>query len=123
MHGLPTSFNWSMKLTKDKEPIEEPSFVANKAKPNLPYASRLNKQKIREKDDILASSLWKFSVFSNPIDPKDQEKTTFTCPYGTFAYVSVVYTDHSALKYLFNKKDTKARLLRWNFRIPEELDM
>ncbi|GJR72075.1 reverse transcriptase domain-containing protein [Tanacetum coccineum] len=29
--------------TKDKEPIEEPSFVANKAKPNLPYPSRLNK--------------------------------------------------------------------------------
>ncbi|GJT63762.1 reverse transcriptase domain-containing protein [Tanacetum coccineum] len=42
-------------LGKDKEPIEEPSFVANKAKPNLPYPSRLNKQKIREKDDILAS--------------------------------------------------------------------
>nr|GFC43768.1 retrovirus-related Pol polyprotein from transposon 17.6 [Tanacetum cinerariifolium] len=21
-----------------------------------------------------------------PIDPRDQEKTTFTCPYGTFAY-------------------------------------
>ncbi|GJS16704.1 hypothetical protein Tco_0411176 [Tanacetum coccineum] len=41
--------------TKDKEPIEEPSFVANKAKPNLPYPSRLNKEKIREKDDILAS--------------------------------------------------------------------
>ncbi|GKD55672.1 hypothetical protein Tco_1289059 [Tanacetum coccineum] len=41
--------------TKDKEPIEEPSFVTNKAKPNLPYPSRLNKQKIREKDDILAS--------------------------------------------------------------------
>nr|GEY18635.1 reverse transcriptase domain-containing protein [Tanacetum cinerariifolium] len=28
-----------------------------------------------------------FSVyFQIPIDPKDQEKTTFTCPYGTFAY-------------------------------------
>ncbi|GJT64991.1 reverse transcriptase domain-containing protein [Tanacetum coccineum] len=26
---------------------------------------------------------------------------------------SVVYTDHSALKYLFAKKDSKARLLRW----------
>ncbi|GKB08459.1 reverse transcriptase domain-containing protein [Tanacetum coccineum] len=26
---------------------------------------------------------------------------------------SVVYTDHSALKYLFNRKDAKARLLRW----------
>nr|GFB64753.1 reverse transcriptase domain-containing protein [Tanacetum cinerariifolium] len=28
-----------------------------------------------------------FSVyFQIPIDPKEQEKTTFTCPYGTFAY-------------------------------------
>ncbi|GJY84005.1 hypothetical protein Tco_0497381 [Tanacetum coccineum] len=35
--------------TKDKEPIEEPSFVANKAKPNLPYPSRLNKQKKKKK--------------------------------------------------------------------------
>nr|GEZ89185.1 reverse transcriptase domain-containing protein [Tanacetum cinerariifolium] len=25
-------------------------------------------------------------ILSIPIDPKDQEKTTFTCPYGTFAY-------------------------------------
>ncbi|GJU63561.1 reverse transcriptase domain-containing protein [Tanacetum coccineum] len=24
--------------------------------------------------------------FQIPIDPRDQEKTTFTCPYGTFAY-------------------------------------
>ncbi|GJR91225.1 reverse transcriptase domain-containing protein [Tanacetum coccineum] len=49
--------------TKDKEPIEEPSFVANKAKPNLPYPSRLNKQKIREKDDIL--SLKFMEIFRN----------------------------------------------------------
>ncbi|GJX70070.1 reverse transcriptase domain-containing protein [Tanacetum coccineum] len=28
-----------------------------------------------------------FSIyFQIPIDPQDQEKTTFTCPYGTFAY-------------------------------------
>nr|GEW20933.1 reverse transcriptase domain-containing protein [Tanacetum cinerariifolium] len=26
------------------------------------------------------------SYFQIPIDPKDQEKTTFTCPYGMFAY-------------------------------------
>nr|GFD25226.1 reverse transcriptase domain-containing protein [Tanacetum cinerariifolium] len=26
---------------------------------------------------------------------------------------SIFYTDHSALKYLFPKKDAKARLLRW----------
>ncbi|GJR41272.1 reverse transcriptase domain-containing protein [Tanacetum coccineum] len=111
--------------------------------------------------------------FQIPIDPKDQEKTTFTCPYGTFVYrravlgqriekhfrpihyasktmteaetnytttekemlavvyafekfrsylimnKSVVYTDHSALKYLFNKKDAKARLLRWVLLLQE----
>nr|GEW95535.1 reverse transcriptase domain-containing protein [Tanacetum cinerariifolium] len=27
-----------------------------------------------------------FGYFQIPIDPKDQEKTTFTCLYGTFAY-------------------------------------
>nr|GEZ32666.1 retroelement Pol polyprotein-like [Tanacetum cinerariifolium] len=32
---------------------------------------------------------------------------------------SIVYTDHSALKYLFAKKDTKARLLRWIFLLHE----
>nr|GEV05592.1 reverse transcriptase domain-containing protein [Tanacetum cinerariifolium] len=112
--------------------------------------------------------------FQIPIDPKEQEKTTFTWPYRTFAYKrmpfglcnapgtfqrcimaifhdmieqtmkvftddfsvfekemlavvyafekfhsylimnkSIVYTNHSALKYLFAKKDAKARLLRW----------
>nr|GEX04408.1 reverse transcriptase domain-containing protein [Tanacetum cinerariifolium] len=32
---------------------------------------------------------------------------------------SVVYTDHSALKYLFAKKDAKARLLRWILLLQE----
>nr|GFA14440.1 reverse transcriptase domain-containing protein [Tanacetum cinerariifolium] len=27
-----------------------------------------------------------FGYFQIPIDPKEKEKTTFTCPYGTFAY-------------------------------------
>nr|GEV03560.1 hypothetical protein [Tanacetum cinerariifolium] len=27
-----------------------------------------------------------FGYLQIPIDPRDQEKTTFTCPYGTFAY-------------------------------------
>nr|GEW06972.1 reverse transcriptase domain-containing protein [Tanacetum cinerariifolium] len=34
---------------------------------------------------------------------------------------SIVYTDHSALKYLFAKKDAKARLLRW-ILLPQEFD-
>nr|GEW26535.1 reverse transcriptase domain-containing protein [Tanacetum cinerariifolium] len=87
--------------------------------------------------------------FQIPIDPKDQEKTTFTCSYETFAYrrmpfglcnalgtfqrctmaifhdmiektmESIVYTDHFALKYLFAKKDSKARLLRWVLLLQE----
>ncbi|GJU02428.1 reverse transcriptase domain-containing protein [Tanacetum coccineum] len=50
--------------TKDKEPIEEPS-LAQKTKTNLPYPSRFAKEKIREKDDILASNLWKVSMLNN----------------------------------------------------------
>nr|GFD16583.1 reverse transcriptase domain-containing protein [Tanacetum cinerariifolium] len=32
---------------------------------------------------------------------------------------SIVYTDHSALKYLFAKKDSKARLFRWVLLLQE----
>nr|GEU78561.1 reverse transcriptase domain-containing protein [Tanacetum cinerariifolium] len=39
---------------KDKEPIDKP-FVVSKTKTNLPYPLRLAKEKIREKDDILAA--------------------------------------------------------------------
>nr|GEU62536.1 reverse transcriptase domain-containing protein [Tanacetum cinerariifolium] len=38
----------------EKEPIDEP-FVVPKPKANLPYPSRLAKEKLREKDDILAA--------------------------------------------------------------------
>nr|GFB67406.1 hypothetical protein [Tanacetum cinerariifolium] len=37
------------------KPAEEPVVVIPKAKPNLPYPSRLQKEKLREKDDILAA--------------------------------------------------------------------
>ncbi|GJU35245.1 reverse transcriptase domain-containing protein [Tanacetum coccineum] len=112
--------------------------------------------------------------FQIPIDPQDQEKTTFTCPYGTFAYrrmpfglcnapgtfqrcmmaifhdmikktmevfmddfsvfgdsfascisnldkilKSIVYTDHSTLKYLLSKQDAKQRLLWWVLLLQE----
>nr|GEX33992.1 reverse transcriptase domain-containing protein [Tanacetum cinerariifolium] len=39
---------------KDKEPVDEP-FVVPKTKANFPYPSRLAKEKLREKDDILAA--------------------------------------------------------------------
>nr|GEX42790.1 reverse transcriptase domain-containing protein [Tanacetum cinerariifolium] len=37
------------------KPTEEPSIIISKAKANLPYPSRLQKEKLREKDDILAT--------------------------------------------------------------------
>nr|GFB89699.1 hypothetical protein [Tanacetum cinerariifolium] len=37
------------------KPAEEPSAVIPKGKANLPYPSRLQKEKLREKDDILAA--------------------------------------------------------------------
>nr|GFC44309.1 hypothetical protein [Tanacetum cinerariifolium] len=37
------------------KPTEEPVVVIPKAKVNLPYPSRLQKEKLREKDDILAA--------------------------------------------------------------------
>nr|GEY76295.1 reverse transcriptase domain-containing protein [Tanacetum cinerariifolium] len=40
---------------KDEEPIEKPSVVVPKPKSNLFYPSRLAKEKLREKDDILAA--------------------------------------------------------------------
>nr|GEX50200.1 reverse transcriptase domain-containing protein [Tanacetum cinerariifolium] len=115
-----------------------------------------------------------FSYFQIPINPPDQEKTTFTCSYGTFAYrrmpfglcnalgtfqrcmmaifhdmikttmevfmddflvfedsissclsyldtmlQSIMYMDHSALKYLLSKQDAKPRLLRWVLPLQE----
>nr|GEW38566.1 reverse transcriptase domain-containing protein [Tanacetum cinerariifolium] len=39
---------------KENEPIEKPFVVIPKAKANLPYPSRIAKEKLHEKDDILA---------------------------------------------------------------------
>ncbi|GJY58145.1 reverse transcriptase domain-containing protein [Tanacetum coccineum] len=52
--------------------------------------------------------------FQIPIEPADQEKTTFTYPYGTYAY-----KHHSTLKYLFVKQDAKPRLIRWILLLQE----
>nr|GEY79507.1 reverse transcriptase domain-containing protein [Tanacetum cinerariifolium] len=43
---------------KDKEPIDKP-FVVQKTKTNLPYPSRIAKEKLHEKDDILAAKFMK----------------------------------------------------------------
>nr|GFC35682.1 reverse transcriptase domain-containing protein [Tanacetum cinerariifolium] len=42
-------------VTEEDKPVEKPSVVIPKAKANLPYPSRLAKEKISEKDDILTA--------------------------------------------------------------------
>ncbi|GJS56866.1 reverse transcriptase domain-containing protein [Tanacetum coccineum] len=87
--------------------------------------------------------------FQIPIALEDQEKTIFTFPYGTFAYKrmpfglcntpatfqhcmtaifheliedsmeTIVFTDHSTLRYLFTKQDAKPWLIRWIMLLQE----
>ncbi|GJS71338.1 reverse transcriptase domain-containing protein [Tanacetum coccineum] len=54
--------NMMLNQTQDKEPINEP-LVTQKTKTSLPYPSRLGKEKIREKYDILASKF--MEIFRN----------------------------------------------------------
>nr|GEV13870.1 reverse transcriptase domain-containing protein [Tanacetum cinerariifolium] len=50
----PPLVQFQVQVQEDK-PIEKPFVVIPKAKANLPYPSRLGKEKIHEKDDILAA--------------------------------------------------------------------
>ncbi|GJU99945.1 reverse transcriptase domain-containing protein [Tanacetum coccineum] len=97
-----------VEVTKAKSSIEEPPELELKDLPShLEYAylegtDKLpviiaNNLKDDEKEALLKvlkshkqAIAWKITdikgYFQIPIDPQDQEKTTFTCPYGTFAY-------------------------------------
>ncbi|GJZ77439.1 reverse transcriptase domain-containing protein [Tanacetum coccineum] len=71
-----------------------------------------------EKTALIKTVLW---VANTTEEPK-KEKTEITNAENELVPTrlkSVVYTDHSALKYLFNKKDAKARLLRWVLLLQE----
>nr|GFA96937.1 reverse transcriptase domain-containing protein [Tanacetum cinerariifolium] len=52
---LPSTEDIQPPLVQVDKPIEEPFIVITKSKDNLPFPSRLQKEKLREKDDILAA--------------------------------------------------------------------
>nr|GEW84393.1 reverse transcriptase domain-containing protein [Tanacetum cinerariifolium] len=53
----------------------------------IPFSSTFHGSNAREAENEYYCFLDGFSgYFQIPIDPKDQEKTTFTCPYRMFAY-------------------------------------
>nr|GEV21658.1 reverse transcriptase domain-containing protein [Tanacetum cinerariifolium] len=91
----------------DKPPVVELKDLP----PHLEYA-------FLEDDDKLPVIIAK--------DFKDEEKTTLIKVLKSHKQALAwqlsdikVYTDHSALKYLFNKQDAKPRLLRWVFLLQE----
>nr|GEU48105.1 DNA-directed DNA polymerase [Tanacetum cinerariifolium] len=53
-----------------------------------------------------------FRYFQIPIDPQDQENTTFTCPYGTFAYRRMPFGLCNALGTFQRWEDTNL-VLNW----------
>nr|GFA68185.1 reverse transcriptase domain-containing protein [Tanacetum cinerariifolium] len=53
LNGCPSIENIQPLIAQNQVPIDEPD-VAPKPKPTIPYLSRANKQKLREKDDNLA---------------------------------------------------------------------
>ncbi|GJT42481.1 hypothetical protein Tco_0951196 [Tanacetum coccineum] len=71
---------------------EPPEVELKELPPHLEYAFLEGDDKLPViiakdlKDEEKASALQALGEALIPIDPKDQEKTTFTCPYGTFAY-------------------------------------
>nr|GEV36932.1 reverse transcriptase domain-containing protein [Tanacetum cinerariifolium] len=80
---------------KAKSSIEEPSELELKELPKLNDAARKDHFLLPFMDQMLerltGNEFYCFidgfsGYFQIPIDPQDQEKTTFTCPYGTFAY-------------------------------------
>ncbi|GJU55599.1 hypothetical protein Tco_1229313 [Tanacetum coccineum] len=69
----PSTENIQSPVVQIQAPIDEP-VVAPKPKPSITYPSRANKQKLREKDDILASKfieifreLFRTSVFTDAL--------------------------------------------------------
>ncbi|GJV73304.1 hypothetical protein Tco_1493299 [Tanacetum coccineum] len=58
----PSTENIQPPVVQTNDQIGEP-VVASKTKPTLPYPSRANKEKLREKDDVLASKF--MEIFRN----------------------------------------------------------
>nr|GEZ99823.1 reverse transcriptase domain-containing protein [Tanacetum cinerariifolium] len=70
-----------------KSSVDEPQKVELKdLPPHLEYAFLEDDNKLPV---IIAKEF--FGYFQIPIDPRDQEKTMFTCPYGTFAYLRMPF--------------------------------
>nr|GEU86231.1 reverse transcriptase domain-containing protein [Tanacetum cinerariifolium] len=92
LKDLPPHFEYAFWEGDDKMPVIIAKYLSVKEKAALIKVLKSHKQAIAWKlFDIKGNKYCCFldgflGYFQIPIDPKDQEKTTFMCPYGTFAY-------------------------------------
>ncbi|GJY58639.1 reverse transcriptase domain-containing protein [Tanacetum coccineum] len=89
LKDLPFHLEYAFLEGIDKLPIIIAKNLKDEEKERLIKVLKAHKQEIAWKlSDIKIVLGWIPMVFqiSIDIDPQDQEKTTFTCPYGTFAY-------------------------------------
>nr|GEV59915.1 reverse transcriptase domain-containing protein [Tanacetum cinerariifolium] len=89
---LPPHLEYTFLEGDDKLPVIIAKYLSVEEKTALITVLKSHKRAIAWKlSDIKGNQYYCFldrfsGYFQIPIDPKDQEKTTFTCPYGTFAY-------------------------------------
>nr|GFB10401.1 DNA-directed DNA polymerase [Tanacetum cinerariifolium] len=91
LNELPSHLEYAFLEESDKLPV----IIAKNLKIKLNDATRKDHFPLPFMDQMLErlaeNEFYCFldgflGYFQIPIDPQDQEKTTFTCPYGTFAY-------------------------------------
>nr|GEV87729.1 reverse transcriptase domain-containing protein [Tanacetum cinerariifolium] len=61
----------------------------------------------------ISDSPWFSGYFQILIDPQDQEKTTFTCPYGTFAYRRMPFGLYNAPDKMLKRCEDTNLVLNW----------
>ncbi|GJT84367.1 hypothetical protein Tco_1058709 [Tanacetum coccineum] len=76
LKDLPSHLEYAFLEENDKLPVIIAKGLKNDQKEALINVLKSHKRAIA----------WKITRTKIPIDPQDQEKTTFTCPYSTFAY-------------------------------------
>nr|GEU52476.1 reverse transcriptase domain-containing protein [Tanacetum cinerariifolium] len=84
LKDLLSHFEYAFLEGTDKLPVIISNGLKDEEKFSLLKVLKLHKRTTAWKISDIKDGF--FGYFQIPIDPKEQEKTTFTCPYGTFAY-------------------------------------
>nr|GEX47666.1 reverse transcriptase domain-containing protein [Tanacetum cinerariifolium] len=92
---------------------EPPEVELKELPPHLEYAflGENNEWPVIILKDLSVNE--KSALIEIPIDPKDQEKTMFTCPYGTFAYKRMPFGLCNAPERMLKRCEDTKLALNW----------